>query len=143
MLELLSAIQKMKCKGTAGPDDIPPTFLKSLNPLALQELSSIFNTSFYLADCPQIWGVATIIPLLKGGKSPSDVASFRPISLTSCIVKLLERIIADRLYYIAASNNLFSRFQAVRKGRSCENQILRIVQAIEDGFQRRAMQRSV
>ena len=43
----------------------------------------------------------TIIPLIKAGKSPSEVASFCPISLTSCVVKLLERIIAHRLYYTA------------------------------------------
>ena len=143
MSELQSAIKKMKGKGAAGPDNIPPSFLKSLGPLALQELLSIFNSSFSLAHCPRIWRVATIIPLLKAGKSPSEVASFRPISLTSCVVKLLERIIADRLYYIAETNNMFSQFQAgFRKGRSCEDQITRILQAIEDGFQQCLMQRS-
>ena len=101
MSELQSAIKKMKGKGGAGPDNIPPSFLKSLGPLALQELLSIFNSSFSLAHCPRIWRVVTIIPLLKTEKSPSEVASFRPISLTSCVVKLLERIIANRLYYIA------------------------------------------
>ena len=56
----------------------------------------------------------------------------------------LERIIADHLYYITETNNMFSRFQAgFRKGRSCEDQITRIVQAIEDGFQQCPMQRSV
>ena len=125
MLELLWAIQKMKRKGAASPDDIPPTFLKSLGPLPLQELLSLFNASFHLADCPRIWRVANIIPLLKTGELPSDVASFRSISLTSCALKLLERIIADWLYYIAESDNLFSRFQAgFHKGRSCEDQIL-------------------
>ena len=143
MSELQSTIKKMKGKG-AGPDNIPPSFLKSLGLLALQELLSIFNSSLSLAHCPRIWRVATIIPLLKAGKSPSEVASFRPISLTSCVIKVLERIIADRLYYIAETNNMFSRFQAgFRKGRSCEDQITRIVQAIEDGFQQRPMQRSV
>ena len=132
MSELQSAIKKMKGKGAAGPDNIPPSFLKSLGPLALQELLSIFNSSFSLAHCPRIWRVATIIPLLKAGKSPSEVASFHPISLTSCVVKLLERFIADRLYYIAETN-MFSRFQAgFCKGRSCEDQITQIVQAIED-----------
>ena len=59
-------------------------------------------------------------------------------------MKLLERIIANWLYYIADSNNLFSRFQAgFCKGRSSEDQILQIAQAIEDGFQQRPMQRSV
>ena len=144
MGELQSAIKRMKGKGAAGPDNIPPSFLKSLGPLALQELLSIFNSSFSLAHCPRIWRVATIIPLLKAGKSPSEVASFRPISLTSCVVKLLERILADRFYYIAETSNIFSRFQAgFRKGRSCEDQITRIVQAIEGGFQQRLMKRSV
>ena len=35
MGELTSAIQKMKWKGAAGPDDIPPTFLKALSPITL------------------------------------------------------------------------------------------------------------
>ena len=65
-------------------------------------------------------------------------------SHTSCVVKLLECILADRLYYIAKTNNMFSRFQAgFRKGRSCEDQITRIVQAMEDGFQQRPMKRSI
>ena len=124
MGKLQSAIKRMKGKGAAGPDNIPPSFLKSLGPLALQELLSIFNSSFSLAHCPRIWRVAIIILLLKAGKSPSEVASFRPISLTSCVVKLLERILADCLYYIADTKNMFSRFQAgFHKGRSCEDQI--------------------
>ena len=52
MSELQSAIKKMKGKGAAGPDNIPPSFLKSLGPLALQELLSIFNSSFSLPHCP-------------------------------------------------------------------------------------------
>ena len=37
MGELQSAIKRMKGKGATGPDNIPPSFLKSLDPLALQE----------------------------------------------------------------------------------------------------------
>ena len=132
MSELQSAIKKMKGKGAAGPDNIPPSFLKSLGPLALQELLSIFNSSFSLPHCPWIWRVATIIPLLKAGMSPSEVTSFHPISLTSCVIKLLEHILADHLYYIAENNNMFSRFQAgFRKGRSSEDQITQITKAID------------
>ena len=108
MGELQSVIKRMKGKGAAGRDNIPPSFLKLLGPLALQELLSIFNSSFSLAHCPRIWRVATIIPLLKAGKSPSEVASFCPISLTLCVVKLLERILADHLYHIVETNNMFS-----------------------------------
>ena len=144
MNELQSTIKKMKGKGVASPDNIPPSFLKSLGPLALRELLSILTSSFPLAHCPRIWRVTTIIPLLKAGKFPSEITYSRPISLSPCVVKLLEHILADCLYYIAETNNMFSRFQAgFRKGRNCEDQITRIVQAIEDGFQQRLMKRSV
>ena len=58
--------------------------------------------------------------------------------------QILERILTDHLYYIAETNNMFSRFQtSFCKGWSCENQITRIVLAIEDGFQQCLMKRSV
>ena len=101
MSELQSAIKKMKGKALACPDKILPSFLKSLGPLSLQELLSIFNSSFSLAHCPRIWRVANIFPLLKAGNSPCEVVSFRPISFTSCVFKLLESILVDHLYYIA------------------------------------------
>jgi hypothetical protein len=101
MSELKKAILKMKAKGAAGPDDIPPSFLKALGPVALEELLDLFNRSFLSGTVPQAWRNAIIIPLLKAGKSASDLASFRPISLTSCVAKLLERMVAERLYYLA------------------------------------------
>ena len=67
MSELQSAIKKMEGKGAAGPDNIPPSFLKSLDLLTFQELLSIFNSSFSLAHCPRIWRVATIIHYSKLG----------------------------------------------------------------------------
>ena len=51
MGELLSAIRKMKGKGADGPDNIPASFFKLLNPLILRELLSIFKSSFSLACC--------------------------------------------------------------------------------------------
>ena len=143
--ELRKAIKKMKAKGAAGPDDIPPTFLKNLGTIALERLLYIFNLSVDKSECSQIWRRAIIIPLLKQGKSASDLASFRPISLTSCVVKALERMIGERLFHLAESNNWFSPLQAgFRKGRSCEDQILKITQAIEDGFHhKRPHKRSV
>ena len=112
MRELRRAISKMKAKGAAGPDDIPPSFLKALGPKALSNLLDIFNSSFHLADCPQVWKNAIIIPLLKSGKPAGELKSYRPISLTSCVVKLFERIFADRLIHLAETNNWLHCAQA-------------------------------
>ena len=118
--------------------------LKALGPTALQELLDIFNALFRNADCPQIWRNAIILPLLKAGKPASDLASFRPISLTSCVVKILERLLAERLYYLAEHLGWFNSTQAgFRKGRGCEDQILKITQAIEDAFHQRPRKVSV
>ena len=144
MAELKRAIKKMREKGAPGPDNIPPSFLKNLGEKALNELLEIFNLSLDEAVLPQIWRNAIIIPLLKQGKPASNLASFRPISLTSCVVKLLERMLAERLYHLAESNGWFNNLQAgFRKSRSCEDQILKITQGIEDSFNRSPRQSSV
>ena len=144
MRELDKAISVMRGKGAAGPDDIPPTFLKALGPCGKEELLSIFNQSFRNAECPQSWRNATIIPLLKSEKPASELASYRPVSLTSCLVKLIERMIGDRIYHMAETRNWLHPSQAgFRKGMSCEDQITRTIQRINDGFHTFPPQRSV
>ena len=57
---------------------------------------------------------------------------------------VLERILADRMHYLCAKNGLISPLQAgFRKGRSIEDQILKIVQSIEDGFQHKDKMHSI
>ena len=72
----------MKHKDTQSPDEIPPSFLQELDPLACRELLNIFNMYLHQGQYPQSWRRATIIPLLKAGKPPGDLSSCRPISLT-------------------------------------------------------------
>ena len=67
MSELQSAIKKMKGKGAAAPNNIPPSFLKSLGTLALQELLSIFNSSFSLLTVHKFGGLPLSFHNLKLG----------------------------------------------------------------------------
>ncbi len=138
MNELCTAIGNIKFRGAPGPDNIPPSFLKNLGPRAMEMLLNIFNTALSSSVVPQSWKNATIIPILKSGKPASDLRSFRPISLTSCVVKLMERMISERLYHLAEQGCWFSKLQAgFRKGRGVEDQILRVTQRISDGFHKR------
>jgi hypothetical protein len=138
MAELKRAIRRLKRKGAPGADDIPPSFIKELGPIALTELLSIYNESFTDADLPQSWRHSIIIPLLKAGKPASEVESYRPVSLTSCLVKLLERLISSRLYTLAENRGWFAKQQAgFRKGRSCEDQVIKLIQNISNGFQKK------
>ena len=69
------------------------------------------------------------------GKPLDSPASFRPISLTSCVSKLFERIILSRLLFFLESNSILSPRQAgFRPGRSTLDQILYLSQSISDEF---------
>ena len=69
------------------------------------------------------------------GKPLDSPASFRPISLTSCVSKLFERVILFRLLFFLESNSILSPGQAgFCPGRSTLDQILYFSQSISDGF---------
>ena len=102
------------------------------------------NISFRTSVWLQVWCLPIIIPLLKARKSTKLLASFRPISLTSCIVKLFERMMADLIRYIAETNDWLHPSQAgFRKGMSCEDQITRVIQKINDGLSKKKPEESV
>ena len=77
-----------------------------------------------------------MIPIHKKGKSKTEATSYRPISLTSCVVKLLERIINARLKWFLESEQLLAPQQAGFREHHCtEDQTTYLAQEIEDGFQ--------
>ena len=57
----------------------------------------IFNDIWKTGNIPKSWKEATVIPILKPDKDHTDPTNYRPISLTSCIYKTMERMINDRL----------------------------------------------
>ena len=61
---------------------------------------------------PENWELATIIPIPKPGKDHAEPNSYRPIALTSCLCKTLDRMINVRLVWYLESNNLISSVQS-------------------------------
>ena len=95
----------------------------------------IFNLSWSTHSFPSIWKTSSNIPIHKMGKPLDSPASFRPISLTSCVSKLFERIILSRLLFFLESNSILSSRQAgFRPGRSTLDQTLYLSQSISDEF---------
>ena len=109
--------------------------LKHLPCFSMDLLLHIFNLSWSSHSFPSIWKTSSMIPIHKMGKPLDSPASFRPISLTSCVSKLFERIILSRLLFFLESNSILSPRQAgFRPGRSTLDQILYLSQSISDGF---------
>ena len=81
------------------PGDIHYQMLKHLPGAALETLLDVLNDIWISSNFPESWRTSTIIPVLKAGKDESDPSSYRPIALTSCICKIMERMINDRLVW--------------------------------------------
>ena len=118
-----------------GPDKVAYPMLKHLPRSGMDFLLRIFNLSWSSHSFSSIWKTSSIIPIHKMGKPLDSPASFRPISLTSCVSKLFECIILSRLLFFLESNSILSPRQAgFRSGRSTLDQILYLSQSISDGF---------
>ena len=90
--ELVEAIQLLHDLVT-GPDAIHHQILKHLPENSLVTLLNIFNYIWTTGKFPEIWQYATIIPIPKPGKESAEPNNYRPIALTSCLCKTLERMI--------------------------------------------------
>ena len=98
-------------------------------------LLHIFNLSWSSHFFPSIWKTSSIITIHKMGKPLNSPAFFRPISLTSCVSKLFERIILSHLLFFLESNSILSLRQAgFHPGRPTLDQILYLSQSILDEF---------
>ena len=137
LADLSTAICKLSSSTASGPDIAYP-LLKHLPEPAQLFLLSLINRFWSSHTFPSCWKPTIIIPIHKPGKPTSSPFSFRPISLTSCISKLFERLILSRLTFHLESNYLLSTCQAsFRPGRSSLNKILTLSQSIWDGFQKK------
>ena len=131
--ELERAIHEAKNNKAAGEDDIPYELIKNLGPKAKELLLHLYNRCWEGEGIPPKWRTAIIKPLLKDGKDPKQTTSYRPISLTSCLGKLLEKIIGDRLVHVLEERGLLNDNQAgFRPGRCTTDQILKLVQQATD-----------
>ena len=141
--ELVRALQQMKGNAASGEDGVAPCFLQHLGKLGRRYLLRLFNDSWAAGYLPQTWRTALIVPVPKAGKS-AGIDAHRPISLTSCVGKVLERMIAARLQHLAEDRGLWVQEQAgFRRRRCCEDQVLRLSQSVSDGFQRVPSQRTL
>ena len=98
--EMTDQMKKMKTKKALGADGVCTEHLLHLGPLAQDALLRLISLSWPSTKVPFNWRRAVIIPIPKAVKDPQDVSSYRPISLTSHVAKLMERMEAARLMHL-------------------------------------------
>ena len=126
-----------KSSSAPGPDGSCGEHLQRLGPIARARLLDLTNRSWLRAEVPTAWRRARIIPILKSGKDPKLTGSYRPISLTSHLAKLVERVVGARLNHLIERDGLVPPEQVgFRRGRAAEEHVGRLIQQVQDGWNR-------
>ncbi len=125
-------------KKSPGFDLITGEILKQLPNKAIKKISDIINASFRLRYVPLTWKFAEVIMIPKPGKPPSELASYRPISLLPVMSKLFERLLLKRIKpEIEKSGAVPSHQFGFREKHSTIDQVHRITDLIEKSLEER------
>ncbi|GFV50298.1 putative RNA-directed DNA polymerase from transposon X-element [Trichonephila clavipes] len=109
--------------------------LRHLSESFILSLLSLFNRIWETQVFPTQWCHAHVLPFPKPGKDPTSANNYHPIALTSCLSKLMERIVSARLMFHLKSHNLLSPLQSgFRKSRSTTDNLLWLETSIREAF---------
>ena len=119
--DVCQLFRQQKTRKAPGPDSLSPSYLKvcadQLAPIFIQ----IFNRSLELCEVPTCFKSSTIIPVTKK-PAISGLNDYRPVALTSVVMKSFERLVLSHLKDIAGS--LLDPLQfAYRANRSVDDAI--------------------
>ena len=118
MSELKTVLAKAK-ESAPGADDIPYILVKNLSEGSLQYILCLYNKIFKEHSFPKLWKEAIVIPILKQDKNPESCESYRPIALISCLSKILENILNNRLMWFLENYGFLHKSQCGnRRGHS-------------------------
>ena len=93
-----------------GLDNIHPATLKNLAEVFAKPLTLIFQASIDSEKLPCVWKDACVTPLFKKG-SKNEPCNYRPVSLTSIVCKVLEKLIRKHIIDHLDNNRFISNYQ--------------------------------
>ena len=112
-------------KSTPGHDKVPYEVYNNFPPVGKDMLLKLFNIIWKSGVVPKACKHALFIPILKVDKDPHNVNSYRPISLLPCFIKIMERMVKERLNWFVEKHEILPPFQlGFRKGRSAMDNVV-------------------
>ena len=94
VLDQLKLLDRNKAK---GPDELSPYILRECAMQLFKPITAIFNKTLSSGKLPKEWKRANVTPIHKKGEK-NKPQNYRPISLTSCLCKVMEKIIFKHIY---------------------------------------------
>jgi hypothetical protein len=109
--DILDMISTLDANKAVGPDIISNKMLIAVKIQISKPLCMLFNKSLHQNIFPTDWKLAHVIPLFKAGDK-SFPSNYRPVSLLSCVSKLLEKIVFKHIFNHLQGNKLLCKFQS-------------------------------
>ena len=103
-------LKELKRQCSPGPDGIASIVLIEACDELAYPLMLLFKKSLQLSAVPDDWKRANVTPVHKSG-SLKSVSNYRPISLTSIVCKVLEKIVKTAITSHLIENNLLRSSQ--------------------------------
>jgi Reverse transcriptase (RNA-dependent DNA polymerase) len=124
--EVLKILKSLKTDKSPGPDGIHARMLKECAMELTKPLCTMFRQSLNEGKLPQSWKEGHVTPIFKKGLR-MRVDNYRPVSLTSVVCKVMEKIMRRAVIEHMITNNLLSDSQhGFIQGRSCTTQLLQV-----------------
>ena len=141
--EVENVLKSLKTGKAIGPDHINNRILKELSHPLSSPLCELFNFSVSSGKVPDIWKQANITPIFKRDDA-SDPSNYRPISLLSCIGKVLEKFVHKYVFNFFRDNAVKTALQSgFMPGDSTVNQLVDVYntfcKALDEGKEVRAI----
>ena len=112
-------LKLMKNFSSSGPDGITFVILKGGGQFLLSILVILFQKCLDAACVPTEWKTGFITPIFKKGNR-KEPGNYRPVSLTSCVCKLMKSYIRDEIWRFWMERNIIQTTQyEIIPGSSC------------------------
>ena len=95
--QIAGVIDEISANSAAGPDGFPAIVLKKCKEELRKPIYLIWRRSLDDGDIPDILKTSNITPIHKGG-SRQLAKNYRPIALTSHLIKIFEKILRKHIY---------------------------------------------
>ena len=130
--EIIKAIDELSLNSAPGPDKIPARLLKECKNQIAPALVILWRQSLNSGQIPAELLTQTIIPIYKK-ENKSMPSNYRPISLTSHLIKTFERVLRNKLINHLETYLLITKNQhGFRPNRSTLTQLLDHIHSILD-----------
>ena len=107
-LDARNQLLRLDTSKSCGLDGIGNALLRATATSIAKPLAMIFNASLQNGQFPSAWKAAVVVPVPKGKGDRCAVSSYRPISLTVSLSKVLERLAHQQIltYLLDNDSNL-------------------------------------